>query len=133
MKDSICLIWFTGLISQYDVSKYDIENLVINNNLLNKVMTNYEADKYMAFIMVRNYSEKQQYENLLKKTGLDKRIIPYWLDMNIPLYDNLKNQITELSYYYNLKYYIDCGRNRLCSLLSIVEPTKLIHISQLLD
>lgn len=133
MKDSICLIWFTGLISQYDVSKCDIEKLKINHNLLDKIITNYKADKYIALINVRNDAERQQYLSLIKKEGLEKKLIFIICDMGDALFGNLLNVLGTLRYNYNINYYIDCSRRRIVSLQEMIEQNKLIHISQLLD
>lgn len=133
MKDSITLIWFTGLISQYDVSKCDIEKLKINHNLLDKIIANYKADKYIALINVRNDAERQQYLSLIKKEELEKKLIFIICDMGDALFDNLLNVIGTLRYNYNINYYIDCSRRRIVGLQEMIEQNKLIHISQLLD
>lgn len=133
MKDSICLIWFTGVISQYDVTKCDIENLKINHNLLDRIISTYKADKYIALVNVRNDLERQQYLNLAKKEGLDKKLIFILCDMNDTLYNSLLNIVGTLRYSYNINYYIDCSRRRIINLLEMIEQDKLIHISQLLD
>lgn len=129
MKDTICLIWFTGVISQYDVSKCNITELKINHNLLNKIIENYKADKYIALVNVRNDFEKQQYFELIKNEGLDKKLIFVFCDMVGSSFD----VIGTLRYSYVINYYIDCSRKRIVSLLEMIEQNKLIHISQLLD
>jgi hypothetical protein len=132
-RDSITILWFTGLISQYDITKCDIENLKINHNLLDKIQERYKADKFIALVNIRNDIEKQQYTNLINKEGLANKLIFVFCDMSDTLYNTLLNIIGTLRYSYSINYYIDCSRRRLMGLLEMVEQDKLIHISQLLD
>ena len=129
MKDSICLIWFTGVISKYNVANCDIPNLEINFKLLNKIVRDYPADKYVALINVRNGLEKEQYLDLIKRRGLERVLIFVFCDMN----EQRLSIIGTLRYSYNIAYYIDCSRKRLVDSVGMVEPQRLIHISQLLD
>lgn len=129
MKDSVCLIWFTGVISQYNVANCDIPNLEINFKLLNKIVRDYHADKYVALINVRNELEKEQYLDLIKRRGLEKVLIFVFCDMN----EQRLSIIGTLRYSYDIAYYIDCSRKRLVDSVGMVEPQRLIHISQLLD
>lgn len=129
MKDKICLIWFTGVISQYNVANCDIPNLEINFKLLNKIVRDYPADKYVALINVRNELEKQQYLDLIKRRGLQKVLVFIFCDMN----EQRLSIIGTLRYSYDIVYYIDCSRKRLVDSVGMVDPQRLIHLSQLLD
>lgn len=129
MKDKICLIWFTGVISQYNVANCDIPNLVINFKLLNKIVKDYPADKYVGLINVRNDIEKEQYLDLIKRRGLQKVMVFIFCDMNI----ERLSIIGTLRYSYDIVYYIDCSRKRLVDSVGMIEPNKLIHVSQLLE
>ena len=129
MREGITFIWFTGIISQYNVSSYNINELRINHNLLDKILKEYRSDKYIAIINVRNDLEKQQYFELIKKEELDKKLIFIFCDPNTYYVD----AISTLKYTYDIRFYIDCSRKRLVSLVGLIEPHKLIHISQLLS
>lgn len=129
MKDKICLIWFTGVISQYNVANCDIPNLEINFKLLNKIVRDYPADKYVGLINIRNDIEKEQYLDLIKRRGLEKVMVFIFCDMNT----ERLSIIGTLRYSYDIVYYIDCSRKRLVDSVGMIEPNKLIHISQLLE
>ena len=128
-KETTTIIWFTGVISQYNVASCDIPNLVINFKLLDKIIKNYSADKYIALINVRNELEKEQYLDLIKRHNLQKTLVFVFCDM----YDQRLSIIGTLRYSYNIAYYIDCSRKRLVDSVGMIEPQKLIHISQLLE
>lgn len=128
-KETTAIIWFTGVISQYNVANCDIPNLVINFKLLDKIIKNYSADKYIALINVRNELEKEQYLDLIKRNDLQKTLVFVFCDM----YDQCLSIIGTLRYSYNIVYYIDCSRKRLVDSVGMIEPQKLIHISQLLE
>ena len=129
MKDKICLIWFTGVISQYNVANCDIPNLAINFKLLNKIVKDYPADKYVGLINVRNEVEKEQYLDLIKRRGLQKVMVFIFCDMN----EQRLSIIGTLRYSYDIVYYIDCSRKRLVDSLGMITADRLIHISQLLE
>ena len=129
MRDQITLIWFTGVVSQYDVSNYDLANLKINHKLLDKILNTYKATRYIALVNVRNEYEKTQYLSLITKEHLEQKLMFVFVNMDEPIF----NAIGSLLYSYNIVYYIDCSRRRLVSLTQVLEPRRLIHISQLLD
>ena len=129
MKDTATLIWFTGVISQFDISKYDIPNLHINKNTLDFIIDNFSADRYIALITVYNDLEKDQYLKLIKDKGLDTKLMFIFLDYDKHTVDIL----AKLAQIYNINYYIDCSRRRLKDAVSIINVDNLIHVSQLLD
>ena len=129
MKDTATLIWFTGVISQFDISKYDIPNLRINKNTLDFIIDNFSADRYIALITVYNDLEKDQYLKLIKDKGLDTKLMFIFLDYDKHTVDIL----AKLAQIYNINYYIDCSRRRLKDAVSIINVDNLIHVSQLLD
>ena len=129
MKESITLIWFTGVISKYDISKYDIPNLKINNVSLLYILNTYKADRHIALITVYNDLEKDQYLKLIKDKGLDKKLMFIFLDYNSSVID----VVAKLAQIYNINYYIDYSRRRLRDVVPIIDINRLIHISQLLN
>lgn len=139
-KDTLTIIWFTGVLSQYDVSTYDIENLKINHKLLEKIKANYGANKYVAIICYVN-DEKEKYLKLLEKENLlGKDIVFAFVDFynfcvnTESFYETLNNIINTYRVNYAINYYIDCDRKRLTKIMNkSMEPNKLIHLSQLLD
>lgn len=130
-REGITLIWFTGIVSQYNISSYDIANLKINHNTLNNIFNTYKADKYIALISVRNDLERQQYLNLIIKEKLEDKLIFIFFGIN-DLYQEI---IHRLASQYNITYYIDCSRRRLVSVsrTELISLDRLIHISQLLN
>jgi hypothetical protein len=130
-KDSITVIWFTGVISQYDIEKYDLENLKINHNILNKIINDYKADKYIAIIWVGNEEEKDAYTRLITKEHLENKLLFVFLEDYNNSYTPA-GMVASLSYYYHIVNYIDCSRTRLCKVRGF-NINNLIHISQLLD
>lgn len=131
-KDKITVIWFTGVVSQFEVAKYDIENLKINHKLLDKIISSYKADKYIAIIWVANEEEKQAYMRLIEKEKLSNKLLFVFLEDYNNSYTS-SGMITSLTYYYDINYYIDCSRTRLCRVMNLLKENQLIHISQLLE
>lgn len=132
IKDKITVIWFTGVVSQFEVAKYDIENLKINHKLLDKIINTYKADKYIAIIWVANEEEKQAYMRLIEKEKLANKLLFVFLEDYNNSYTST-GMITSLTYYYDINYYIDCSRTRLCRVMNLLKEDQLIHISQLLE
>ena len=132
IKDKITVIWFTGVVSQFEVAKYDIENLKINHKLLDKIINSYKADKYIAIIWVANEEEKQAYMRLIEKEKLANKLLFVFLEDYNNSYTS-SGMITSLTYYYDINYYIDCSRTRLCRVMNLLKEDQLIHISQLLE
>lgn len=128
-KDTVTIIWFTGVISKYDISKYDILNLEINDVALLYMLSTYKADRHIAIITVYNDLEKDQYLRLIKDKGLDKKLMFIFLDYGSSVID----VIAKLAQIYDINYYIDCSRRRLKDAVSIVDIHRLIHVSQLLN
>ena len=131
-KDKVTVIWFTGVISQYSVGNYSIENLKINHKILDKIMKEYKADKYVSIIWVANEEEKREYEKLIVEEDLQNKLLFVFLENYNNSYTPA-GQVLALKYYFDINYYIDCSRTRLCKVRDGIEDNKLIHISQLLE
>ena len=131
MREGITLVWFTGIISQFNTGYCDIPNLKINHNFLNKILNNYKSNSCFAIINVRNDIEKEQYLNLIVKDKLENKLMFVFCNINSSYIDIIDN----IKYRYDISYYIDCSRKRLINInsLGLLESNKLIHISQLFD
>ena len=128
-KETTTIIWFTGVISKYDISKYDILHLEINDVALLYMLSTYKADRYIAVITVYNEMEKEQYIKLIRDKGLDDKLIFVFMNYD----NNPVDLVAKLVQIYDVNYYIDCSRKRLKDLVPLVPPEKLIHVSQLLN
>ena len=132
MKDTVTILWFTGLISQYNVYNADITNLQLNYNLLNKIFSKCKTTKYIAIITIMNESDKQDYFDLITKYELQDKLLFMFITVNT----DICTVIESCKYLGTVNYYIDYSKRRLIRLMQNnfnFPQLDLVHISQLLD
>lgn len=132
MKDTVTILWFTGLISQYNVYNADIINLQLNYNLLNKIFSKCKTTKYIAIITIMNESDKQDYFDLITRHDLQDKLMFMFINVNTDICTVLES----CKYLGTVNYYIDYSKRRLIRLMQNnfdFPQLDLVHISQLLD
>ena len=132
MKDTVTVLWFTGLISQYNIYNADITNLQLNYNLLNKIFSKCKTNKYIAIITIMKESDKQDYFDLITKYELQDKLLFMFITANT----DICTVIESCKYLGTVNYYIDYSKRRLIRLMQNnfnFPQLGLVHISQLLD
>ena len=130
-RETVTIIWFTGIITQFIPGPYNVLNLKINHNTLNKIINTYKADRYVAFINVRNDLEERQYSELIVKENIQSKLLFHFIKPDEDYIDIL----FKFKYTHNINYFIDCDRRRLVNIFKfgLMNGDRLIHVSQLLD
>lgn len=129
------LVWFTGVISKYDVldtTNYK-HSININNELFNRLLS--EFDKLVCIICINDAEEKQAYINSIKKFKLDNNLQSMNAELIFFNYLNSDMEtvkvIEHLRSIYNISYYIDYSKRRLNNVKHLF--TNPIHISMLFN
>lgn len=118
------LVWFTGVISKYNIAEYNIEELDINHNLLNKIYNNYDP---MFIIYVKDDNELKAYTKLLHRLDIKEPVcFVGYQDIFTDVLDKLKQAMGSF-------ILIDYSKKRLIEAANILERNDMIHISQLID
>ena len=120
------LVWFTGVISQYNLSDTNLDNLKINYSILRTLEEKYN----LAFIVcVPSEEVKQQYLHLIKQWQLEHYtfvFLPYQFDFEAVL-SNLIQQLP------NATTFIDYSKVRLLKAAKQLKNENVIHVSQLMN
>lgn len=120
------LVWFTGVISQYNVNEnYNISKIKLNLNLLNKLDSVYDIS---FLVYCRDNSEVIAYKELLKENNLSK-IPVYFASYDISFKEVLFDCYERLGKF----ILIDYSKKRLAEASQLFQSNDMIHLSQLLD
>lgn len=126
MDKTKAVVWFTGVISKYNLSDDSLDNLKINYSLLNKLNSEYDL---IFIICVPNEDIHLKYLSLLKElhlTDFQYLFIPYQYDFD-EVFGSLISKIP------NITTYIDYSKARMIKVANYLRNDKIIHISQLID
>lgn len=124
MKDK-ALVWFTGIISQYDVSDdYDISSLKINLETFEKLDDEYDL---VFIIYIKNTQEEYEYRQLLKRHRLVVPVafVPYDISFTEAIHGIIGNLGTFV--------FVDYSKSRLKEVSSILGRDDVVHVSKLLN
>ena len=125
MKPS-AVIWFTGVISKYNVADVDIQSMKINSLLYSKLTSKYNL---ICIISVPDEQVKQRYMQIINENHLtDSKyvFISYQQD-----FDEMLTAL--LSQNRNITTYIDYSKVRLAKAAKYLKNTEVLHLSQLID
>lgn len=135
MNKGSAIVWFTGVISKFNMMDSTLDNLQINNQLYNKLKEKYNLiflikipdDEYL--LQEPDTQTKLKYKEAFAKSNIkDDQVIylPYSCD-DSTVFDNLLQQFT------NVVAYIDYSRRRLTIAAKYIPTDKVFHLSQLID
>ena len=119
------LVWFTGLISKYEIrDDYNIKDLKLNLNLMHSLE---EQFNITYAIYIKDNQEKNEYLNLFIANKIKDKVlfIPYG-----SVFDEVMIECTKIIPDFIL---IDYSKMRLNTAKRITKRSNHIHISQLLN
>lgn len=120
------LVWFTGVISQYNVSEhYNVKGLNLNKGILSRIRSKYDVT---FLIYVKDEDEKNAYLHLLTTNKIT----------DIPVvFASYDTSFHEILYEFSMKYpefiLIDYSKKRLIDASRYLGRVDMMHISSLLD
>ena len=129
------VVWFTGVISKFNLSDDSLENIQVNNLLYNKL-----KDKYNLIFIIKipddeykegvpNSPTKLKYQELFANSNIKDDMVIY-IPYSCTLPKVLENLISQ---YPDITTYIDYSKHRLISAACYIQSNKAIHLSQLID
>lgn len=119
------LVWFTGLISKYEIrDDYNIKDLKLNLNLMHSLEEQFNIT-YAVYI--KDNQEKNEYLNLFIANKIKDKVlfIPYG-----SVFDEVMIECTKIIPDFIL---IDYSKMRLNTAKRITKRSNHLHISQLLN
>ena len=126
MDKTKAVVWFTGVISKYNLSNDSLDDLKINYSLLEKLSSKYDL---IFIICVPNEDVKLKYLSIIKDLGLSEYqylFIPYQHEF-LEIFDSLISKIP------NITTYVDYSKARMIKVSNFLNNENIIHISQLID
>ena len=135
MDKGTAIIWFTGVISKFNMMDSNLEDLQINNQLYNKL-----KDKYNLIFIIKipdeeyamqdsNYDTKLKYKEAFTKSNIKEDSVlylPYSSDDTLVI-ESLLQQFPDVV------AYVDYSRRRLGIAARYIPTNKVFHLSQLID
>lgn len=120
------VVWFTGVISKYNVADVDIQSMKINQLLYSKLSSKYNL---ICVISVPDEQVKQKYMEVINENHLTDAkyvFISFQQDFDEML-------VALLSQNRNITTYIDYSKVRLAKAARYLKNTEVLHLSQLID
>lgn len=121
------LVWFTGVISQYEVGDYDILSLKLNKSIYNRLKDNAQL---FFIICAKDEQEKQDYIKLLSSNGMQECKLLFMPYQGLQ-FSEMMYQI--LQHVHKIDMYVDYSKLRLNEASRISSSLKLVHLSQLVE
>lgn len=123
---SKAIVWFTGVISKYNLADSTFNQMKINTATLTHLKEQYDL---VCIICIPDEETKQKYLEIIKDRHIEDNqyvFIPYQHDFDLVL-ESLIQQVP------NVTTYIDYSKARLVKAAHYLKNENVIHISQLLN